>query len=119
MLDRGSASDEGNNESFPPQLWTGGLCVASLNIGGRNSNPVEFVLEGDTSDVGTASAALGKQLFEAMRSDTAGPGALGEQERIAVDALLANIADGAENVASYVFFPPLVGVVLLRIKLED
>ena len=104
MLDRGSASDEGTNEPFPPQLWTGGLCVASLNIGGRNSNPVEFVLEGDTSDVGTASAALGKQLFEAMRSDTAGPGALGEKERIAVDALLANIADGAENVASYVFF---------------
>ena len=52
MLDRGSASDEGNNESFPPQLWTGGLCVASLNIGGRNSNPVEFVLEGDESSQG-------------------------------------------------------------------
>ena len=100
MLDRGSASDEGEKEPFSPQLRSGGLCVASLNIGARNTNPVEFVLEGDESHVGIASAALGTQLFEAMRSDTAGPGALGAQERRAVDALLAKIANGAESVAS-------------------
>ena len=101
MLDRGSASDEGEKEPFSPQLRSGGLCVASLNIGGRNANPVEFVLEGDESHVGIASAALGTQLFEAMSSDTTGPGALGAQERGAVDSLLAEIRSEVNNLINF------------------
>ena len=29
------------------------FCVVSLNIGGRNTNPLEFVMDGDDSDVGS------------------------------------------------------------------
>ena len=52
---------------------------------GKNRE-VEFVLDGDESDVGAASIALGGKLFEAMTSDTAGPRALGAAEHGAVDS---------------------------------
>ena len=68
-----------------PQMHDG-FCALTLNIGGRNTNAVEFVLEGDASDVGVACKALGARLLEAMGSDTFGPSALGEAERRAVDA---------------------------------
>ena len=68
-----------------------GFCAVTLNIGGRNTNPVEFVLEGDDSDVGVACTALGAQLLEAMSSDTFGPGSMNELERGAVDAVLADV----------------------------
>jgi hypothetical protein len=77
----------------PGRLDTpGGFCVVSLNIGGRHTNPAEFVLEGDDSEVGTVSAALGAQLFQAMSSDTVGPGALAAHERKAADSFLAELA---------------------------
>ena len=85
-----SAADETEMESVSPR-YTGpqmhdGFCALTLNIGGRNTNAVEFVLEGDASDVGAACTALGARLLEAMGSDTFGPSALGEAERRAVDA---------------------------------
>ena len=101
---RGSTVQAEDTEPLSP-LWTkpatsGGFCAVTLNIGGRNTNPVEFVLDGDDSDVGSASIALGGKLFEAMTSDTDGPRALGEAERRAVDSLLAELANGAEVTAS-------------------
>ena len=63
----------------------------TLNIGGRNSNPVEFVLQGDESELGVACTALGVQLLEAVGSDTFGPGSMNELERGAVDAVLADV----------------------------
>ena len=51
----------------PPAL--GGFSAVTLNIGGRSSNPVEFLQEGDESDLGVACTALGEQLLEAMGSD--------------------------------------------------
>ena len=62
-----------------------GFSALTLNIGGRNTNPVEFVLEGDDSDLGVACTRLGAQLLEAMSSDTFGPSALPEAERRAVN----------------------------------
>ena len=44
------------------------------------------MLDGDESDVGAASIALGGKLLEAMISDTAGPRALGAAEQRAVDS---------------------------------
>ena len=44
------------------------------------------MLDGDDSDVGAASIALGGKLFEAMTSDTAGPRALAAEEHAAVDS---------------------------------
>ena len=76
-----------------------GFRAATLNIGGRNTNPVEFVLEGDESDIGAASTALGNELFEAMSSDRVGPRALAAAERTAVDSLLAELANGAAGSA--------------------
>ena len=55
----------------PPAL--DGFCAVTLNIGGRSSNPVEFEVEGDESNLGVACTALGEQLLEAMGSDTFGP----------------------------------------------
>ena len=66
-----------------------GFCALTLNIGGRNTSPVEFVLDGDESDMGVACKALGQDLLQAMGSDTFGPRALHEAERRAVDAVLA------------------------------
>ena len=72
-----------------------GFCVVTLNIGGRNTNPVEFVLEGDESDMGVACTAFGVQLLETMSSDAFGPGALREEERRAVYAALADLGSDA------------------------
>ena len=72
------------------------FCAVTLNIGGRNTNPVEFVLEGDETGVGTATAALGTQMLEAMSSDISGPSSLGEAERRAVDSVLADLGNGAD-----------------------
>ena len=99
---RGSTAPAEEIEPLSPQ-WTkpdtsAGFFAVTLNIGGRNTNPVEFVLDGDESEVGAESIALGGKLFEAMIADTAGPSALGDAERAAVDSFLAEL--GAEAVAS-------------------
>ena len=62
------------NEQLPLEVggfWRRDLtfCAVTLNIGGRNTNPVEFVLDGDESGIGAACTALGSQLLEAMGSD--------------------------------------------------
>ena len=36
-----------------------GFCAVTLNLGGRSTNPAEFVLDGDASAAGAATAALG------------------------------------------------------------
>ena len=77
MRQRTSPEDEEEMEPLPPN-HTGpgaleGVCAVTLNIGGRNSNPVEFVMQGDESELGVACTALGEQLLEAMGSDTFGP----------------------------------------------
>ena len=74
-----------------------GFCAVTLNVGGRNTNPVEFVLEGDETGVGTATAAFGAQMLEAMSSDNSGPSTLGAAERRAVDSVLAELGNGADN----------------------
>ena len=99
---RGSTAQAEEIEPLSPQ-WTkpdtsAGFFAVTLNIGGRNTNPVEFVLDGDESEVGAESIALGGKLFEAMIADTSGPSALGDAERAAVDSFLAEL--GAETVAS-------------------
>ena len=76
------------------------LCALTLNIGGRNTNPCEFVLDGDRSEVGARSSAFGGKLFEAMTSDLTGPRTLAEAELRAVDSTLAELANGAEGTAS-------------------
>ena len=81
-----TAREEETEPQWTTQDTSGGFCAATLNIGGRNTNPVEFVLDGDESDVGAASIALGGKLLEAMTSDTAGPHALGAAEHGAVDS---------------------------------
>ena len=83
---------EGEETEPPPakrrgSLELSGIGALTLNIGGRNTNPVEFVLEGDESELGIACTALGVQLLEAAGSDTCGPSALPEAERRAVDAV--------------------------------
>ena len=91
----------------PPAL--DGFCAVTLNIGGRNTNPVEFVLEGDESDLGVACTALGVQLLEGMGSDTVGPGSMRELERRAVDAVLADVGSD-EAVATLLDQPTWVRV---------
>ena len=105
MRYRGSTADAEETEPLSTKAGAGTdiagrFCAVTLNIGGRNTNPMEFMLEGDDSEIGTASVAFRDQLFDAMRSDTAGPGALGAKERSAVEALLAELANGAEQFAS-------------------
>ena len=95
-----TAREEETEPQWTTQDTSGGFCAATLNIGGRNTNPVEFVLDGDESDVGAASIALGGKLFEAMTSDTVGPRALEAAEHEAADSLLAELANGAEATAS-------------------
>ena len=48
-------------QALPAQLQSlqpDGFCVVSLNIGGRNTNPLEFVMDGDDSDVGAEHASV-------------------------------------------------------------
>ena len=64
-----------------------------MNIGGRNTNPLEFVMDGDDSDVGTEHASVMARMVEAM--NTFGPSSLSAAERAAVDSLLSEV--GAET----------------------
>ena len=59
------------------------LSVACLNIGGRNTNPLEFILEGDDSDLGVQATELRLRAHEAMVDAERGPGALAAAERAA------------------------------------
>ena len=100
LRSRGSPAEEEEEEESLSPRWTEPdtnyrFCAVSLNIGGRSTNPMEFVLEGDESDVGTATAAFGVQMFEAMSSE--GPSMLGAAERSAVDSVLAELAHDAES----------------------
>ena len=95
------------NHTGPPVLE--GFCAVTLNIGGRNSNPVEFVMQGDESDLGVACTALGVQLLEGMGSDTFGPGSMREAERRAVDGVLADVGSD-EAVATLLDQPTWVRV---------
>ena len=95
MRQRDTVDDKNGVDPFSPKytqpLERDGFCVVTLNIGGRNTNAVEYVLDGDESDIGAACTALGVQLLEAVGSDTLGPGSMGEAERRAVDAVLADL----------------------------
>ena len=95
MRQRDSAYDDKEVDPLSPKYKRprelDGFCAVTLNIGGRNTNPVEFVLDGDASDIGVACTALGVRLREAMGSDTFGPGSMGEAERRAVDAVLSDL----------------------------
>ena len=79
-----------DSEELEPQAL-GGFCAITLNIGGRNTSPAEFVLEGDDSETGVRCTAIGAQLLEAAGSDAFGPGSMHEEERRAVDAVLADL----------------------------
>jgi hypothetical protein len=65
--------------------------VATLNIGGRNTNPLEFILEGDASEVGQQVLQMNRRAQEAMVDSKCGPAAMPHTERALVNTILASI----------------------------
>ena len=59
-----------NGEEGKQSLRPGGFNIASLNVGGRNTNPLEFVMHGDDSDIGKEHAAVMARTLEAMNVDS-------------------------------------------------
>jgi hypothetical protein len=83
-----------SSEQFEPHQ-PGWFCVVSLNIGGRNTNSLEFVLDGDDTDTGAEHASVMARMVEVMQIDTFGPGSLSAAERKEVDSLLSEL-EGSE-----------------------
>ena len=65
--------------------------IVTLNIGGRNTNPLEFILEGDDSDIGKQVVQMGRRAQEAMVDAKFGPAAMPHAERALVNKILTSI----------------------------
>ena len=65
--------------------------IVTLNIGGRNTNPLEFILEGDDSDIGQQVVQMGRRAQEAMVDAKFGPAAMPHAERALVNKILTSI----------------------------
>ena len=65
--------------------------IVTLNIGGRNTNPLEFILEGDTSEMGQQVVDMGLRAQEAMVDGASGPAAMPHAERALVNKILTLI----------------------------
>ena len=52
--------------------------AVSLNLGGRNTNPLEFILDGDDSPAGAAATQARLNAQEAMVSDPLSASSAGE-----------------------------------------
>ena len=63
----------------------------TLNIGGRNTNPLEFILEGDDSDIGQQVLRMNRRAQEAMVDAAYGPAAMPHTERALVNKILTSI----------------------------
>ena len=63
----------------------------TLNIGGRNTNPLEFILEGDDSEIGQQVVKMGRRAQEAMVDAAYGPAAMPQTERALVNKILTAI----------------------------
>ena len=68
-----------------------GIPVVTLNIGGRNTNPLEFILEGDESDIGQQVLQMNRRAQEAMVDAEYGPQAMPHAERALVNKILSSI----------------------------
>ena len=68
-----------------------GIQVATLNIGGRNTNPLEFLLEGDDSEIGQQAISSRVQATEAMVDTACGPAAMPIEQRALVNKILDSI----------------------------
>ena len=67
------------------------LVAVSLNIGGRNTNPLEFLLDGDSSKEGLSATRARVRAQEAMVDAECGPARMASTERAIVDEIISNI----------------------------
>merc|ERR1719247_2324265 len=67
------------------------LTAVSLNLGGRNTNPLEFILDGDDSPAGAAATQARLNAQEAMVDAEFGPSALRGEERAVIHSILDEI----------------------------
>ena len=67
------------------------MSVVTLNIGGRNTNPLEFILEGDKSETGELVLQMNRRGQEAMVDAEYGPAVMPNAERALVNKILASI----------------------------
>ena len=67
------------------------LVAVSLNIGGRNTNPLEFLLDGDSSKEGLSATRARVRAQEAMVDAECGPARMASTERAIVDEIISSI----------------------------
>ena len=67
------------------------LVAVSLNIGGRNTNPLEFLLAGDSSEEGSSATQARVHAQEAMVDAECGPARMASTERAIVDEIISSI----------------------------
>ena len=58
------------------------LSVVSLNLGGRNLNPLEFVLDGDKTEAGQKAKEVRLRAQEAMVDADCGPAAIAREHGV-------------------------------------
>ena len=71
--------------------------MVSLNLGGRNLNPLEFVLDGDNTVTGEMMKDVRLRAQEAMRDVDCGPAALASEDRARVSAILHSIYGSVQS----------------------
>ena len=81
------------NEMKAPHAESAGfqIPIVTLNIGGRNTNPLEFILEGDMSEMGQQVVDMGLRARDAMVDGASGPAAMPHAERALVNKILRSI----------------------------
>jgi hypothetical protein len=67
------------------------LSVVSLNLGGRNLNPLEFVLDGDETKAGLMAKDVGSRAHNAVLDSECGPAAMLRKEGERVSAIFDSI----------------------------
>jgi hypothetical protein len=78
------------------------LVAATLNIGGRNTNPLEFLLDGDSSEEGAAATKALNRAQEAMVDAECGPARMAESERAVVIETLDMIFEELQGDRNYI-----------------
>ena len=71
--------------------------ATTLNIGGRNTNPLEFQLEGDDSEIGKLATQIRTSAQRAMLDPDCGPASMPRAELEIIHSILERInGEGAD-----------------------
>ena len=88
---RPSACHAMSTKTLRPWSKDKAFVAVSLNIGGRNTNPLEFLLDGDSSKEGASATKARLRAQEGMVDAECGPARMTSTERAIVDEIMSSL----------------------------